>query len=238
MKVVANQSNYLPWKGYFDLIHDADLFVFYDDVQYTKNDWRNRNKIKTPNGRQWLTIPLGAHQHGRINQVTLPLDRAWLATHWRLLEKNYRATPHFSRYESFFREVYTRRLWTRLAELNQFLITTIAREFLGIATEFIDSTRFGLTSHKQQRILDLLEAVGAHTYISGPAAKGYLDETCFQAKGIALIWKDYAGYPEYPQFHPPFEHAVSIVDLLFQTGPSATHYIWGWRDAEGRLNHA
>ena len=141
--------------------------------------------------------------------------------------EHYQAAPHFTRYEPFFREVYEQRSWTHLAELNQFLITTIAREFLGISTKFTDATQFGLTSHKQERVFDLLNAVNATTYISGPAAKAYLEPARFAAEGIELIWKNYTGYPEYPQFHPPFEHAVSIVDLLFHTGPAAADYIWG-----------
>lgn len=226
MKVVILQSNYLPWRGYFDLIHDADLFVFHDDLQYTKNDWRNRNKIKTPRGTEWLTIPVGTDEHRRIDEVLLPTDRTWAARHWRLLQDHYREAPHFGAYEAFFREVYEGRTWTRLSELNQFLITRIARDFLGCTTDFTDSTRFGLTSRKQERVLDLLRATGATTYISGPAAKDYLDPEAFREAGIDLVWKDYSGYPDYPQFHPPFAGAVSIVDLLFQTGPQAADYIW------------
>lgn len=231
MRVVILQSNYLPWRGYFDLIHDADLFVFHDDLQYTKNDWRNRNRIKTPAGPAWLTIPVGTDEHRRIDEVLLPPDRAWAQRHWRLLQTHYGAAPHFERYASFFRDVYTHRTWTRLAELNQFLITTIARDFLGLGTAFTTSSRFGLASRKQERVIDLLKATGARTYLSGPAARDYLEPERFQAEGIALEWKDYSGYPEYPQFHPPFEGAVSIVDLLFHTGPAARDYIWGWRPA-------
>ena len=233
MRVVILQSNYLPWKGYFDLIHDADLFVFYDDLQYTKNDWRNRNRLKTPRGLEWLTIPVGKDERRLINEVALPADRAWAAQHWRLLEENYGAAPHFARYADFFREVYASRAWTRLSELNQHLIKAIAREFLGITAEFADSAQFGLKSAKQERVIELLKAVGARTYVSGPAAKDYLDPARFEAEGIGLVWKNYAGYPEYPQFHPPFEHAVSIVDLLFHTGPEAAAQIWGGRRGIG-----
>lgn len=230
-RVVILQSNYLPWRGYFDLIHDADLFVFHDDLQYTKNDWRNRNKIKTPRGPAWLTIPVGADEHRRIDEVVLPADRGWAAKHWRLIQEHYRAAPHFLRYENFFREVYEQRTWARLSELNQFLIVNIAQKFLGCTAEFTESTRFSLTSHKQERVLDLLRATDARTYISGPAAKDYLDPAQFRAAGIELVWKDYSGYPDYSQFHPPFAGAVSIVDLLFHLGPAAPDYIWGWRRA-------
>lgn len=234
-RVVILQSNYLPWRGYFDLVHDADLFVFHDDLQYTKQDWRNRNKIKTPRGAEWLTIPVGADEHRRIDEVALPADGDWAARHWRLLQEHYRAAPHFARYEEFFRDVYLARRWTRLAELNRHLIVALARDFLGCRTEFIDSAPFALASHKQQRVLDLLRATGATTYISGPAARDYLDPAAFAAAGIELVWKDYAGYPAYPQFHPPFDGAVSIVDLLFQTGPAAPDFIWGWRSARAAV---
>jgi hypothetical protein len=231
VRVVINQSNYIPWKGYFDLIHDADLFIFHDDLQFTKNDWRNRNRIKTVRGLTWLTIPVGTDEHRLINQVLLPAGREWRGKHWRMLVQSYEKAPHFLHYETFFREMYAGGPWRTLSELNQFLIKTIARDFLGITTEFVDSTSFKLTSQKQNRVFELLKAVGATTYISGPAAKSYLDPARFAREGIELIWKDYSGYPEYPQPHPPFEHAVSIVDLLFCTGPDGPRHIWGWRES-------
>jgi hypothetical protein len=229
MRAVILQSNYLPWRGYFDLMHDADLFVFYDDVQYTKNDWRNRNRIKTPRGLEWLTVPVGKDERRRIDEVTLPDDGAWAEQHWRKLEEHYGTAPHFARYAPFFCDVYLGRRWTRLAELNRFLLTAIARDFLGITTAFADSANFALTGRKQERVLELLRAIGAHTYVSGPAARDYLEPERFRAAGIALVWKDYSGYPEYPQFHPPFAGDVSIVDLLFHAGPAAADLIWGWR---------
>ena len=231
MKVVINQSNYLPWKGYFDLIHDADLFIFHDDLQYTKNDWRNRNKLKTAAGASWFTIPVGADEHRLICEVRLPADDDWAQRHWRRLEENYRHAPFFARYAPFFRSVYLERRWATLSELNQYLIEAIAREFLGITTRFADSRTYALKEKKQERVLELLRATGATSYISGPAAKSYLEESRFTAAGLKLVWKDYTGYPEYPQRHPPFEPAVSIIDLLFNTGPEAPHYIWGWRES-------
>ena len=231
LRVVINQSNYLPWKGYFDLIHDADVFIFHDDLQYTKNDWRNRNRLKTPRGPQWLTIPVGTSEHRLINEVFLPADHTWRTKHWRVIEQNYRDTPYFNLYAPFCREVYLGKMrWRTLAELNQFLLSTIAREFLGIRTEFVDSARFRVMAKKQDRVIALLKAVGATTYISGPAAKAYLDPAKLSAEGIELVWKDYSGYPEYPQPFPPFEPAVFILDLLFGTGSTAPDFIWGWRE--------
>ncbi len=203
--------------------------MFFDDVQYTKNDWRNRNRIKGPNGPQWLTIPVGSDENRLINEVLLPTDARWATKHWKTIESHYRNAPHFGEYKGFLRDLYTSPRFTSLSELNQFLIRTIAKDFLGITTEFVDSSAFGLTTHKQERVVDLLKAVGATTYISGPAAKDYLNAERLASEGIDLVWKDYAGYPEYDQVHPPFEHSVSIVDLLLHTGTRAPEYIWGWR---------
>ena len=223
-RVVVNQSNYLPWKGYFDLISEADIFVFYDDVQYTKNDWRNRNRIKTPNGSEWITVPVGQSLDRLVCEVKLE-DPRWQAKHWKTVEQNYRKAPHFERYRAFFEDVYLKRTWTTLAELNHHLIREIATSFLGLRPEFIDSRQFKPEGAKLDRLLDLLKQVGTGHYISGPAARAYIDPAAFECAGIGLEFKDYSGYPEYPQFHPPFEHSVSIVDTLFHLGPEAGPYV-------------
>jgi len=228
MKVVINQSNYLPWRGYFDLIHDADIFIFLDDVQYTKNDWRNRNRCKGPNGTFWLTIPVGGSTRQRVCDVALP-QGPWAKKHLRALTQSYGDCPHFSDYASFFTATYSSLRWSTLSALNQHLTITIGRDILGVKTQFLNSDQFGISATNQERVLALLKAVGATTYISGPRAKAYLDPAAFAAAGVALVWKDYSSYPEYPQPFPPFDPAVSIVDLLFSTGPRAADYIWGWR---------
>ena len=228
-RVVVLQSNYIPWKGYFDLVHDADLFVFYDDLQFTKNDWRNRNKIKTPKGAQWATIPVGADAHRLICEVTIK-DFEWQERHWALFNQHYGKCPHFARYRTFFEEVYLSRQWSNLSELNQHLIRSISEALLNIKTEFRDSREYDLTGQKLDRLLELVVKAGADRYVSGPAAKGYIEPSRFAEAGIELVWKDYSGYPEYPQRFPPFEHGVTILDLLFNVGPDAPWYIWGWRD--------
>lgn len=228
---VILQSNYIPWKGYFDLIHDADVFVFYDDVQFTKQDWRTRNKIKTAQGPQWLSVPAGADRNRLICEVRLT-DSSWQSKHWKTIEQNYRKCPHFEQYRPIFEELYLARAWDNLSALNQTFIRRIARELLGITTHFIDSREFKAHGQKQDRLLDILGKLGATRYISGPAAKDYIDPARFEEAGIELIWKDYSGYPEYPQRYPPFEHGVSILDLLFNVGPSAPWYIWGWREGQ------
>jgi hypothetical protein len=226
--VVVLQSNYIPWKGYFDLIHDADLFIFHDDVQYTKNDWRNRNKIKTPKGAEWITIPVGTNERRLICEVTIT-DPGWQAKHWRVITQHYAASPYFARYRPFFEEVYRGRTWTSLSDLNQFLIRSIARDILHIDTLFADSREYALSSRKLERLLELVTKAGAQRYLSGPTCRDYIDPARFAQAGVVLAWKDYSGYPEYLQRYPPFEHSVSILDLIFNVGPHASSYIWSWR---------
>jgi hypothetical protein len=230
VKVAILQSNYLPWKGYFDIIHDVDTFIFLDDVQYTHRDWRNRNRVKTPQGLVWLTVPVGSSTDRRICDVRIE-EASWARKHWETLRHVYGRAPHFERYEPLLREVYLERKWTHLSELNQHLVRRISEECLGLSTRFRDSREWTITGVKQERILQLLREAGATHYVSGPAARSYLRQEDFDAAGITLTYKDYGGYPEYPQAHPPFEHAVSIVDLLMSTGPEAPRYIWGWRES-------
>jgi len=226
-RVAILQSNYIPWKGYFDIIHDVDELIFHDDLQYTKQDWRNRNLIKTAQGTKWLTIPVGSGEKRRICDVELPAS-SWAAEHWRRITAAYAAAPYFEMYRALF-ETAWRQPWRYLSELNQHLIRTIASEILGLTTRFRDSRELDLHGRRQERVLEILEQTGADAYVSGPAAKAYIDPARFAERGVELLWKSYDGYPEYPQFHPPFTHNVTIIDLLFHTGPDAAHYIWGWR---------
>jgi hypothetical protein len=227
-RVAILQSNYIPWKGYFDIIHDVDEFIFLDDVQYTRQDWRNRNRIKTPRGPAWLTVPVGTSLKRRICDVELP-SGAWAGTHWRRLEASYVSSPHFDAYRPFLQDIYLCRPWKYLSELNQHFIRAIAG-LLGLRTRFRDSRGLDLIGSKQDRVIDLVRQAGGDVYVSGPAAKSYIDAARFADEGIELVWKDYGGYPEYPQLYPPFVHEVTILDLLFHTGPDAPHYIWGWRE--------
>lgn len=227
-KVVILQSNYIPWKGYFDLIHDADTFIFYDDVQYTHRDWRNRNKIMTAQGPRWLTIPTGNDTDRLICEVVLN-DHSWQPVHWDTIRQNYRRAPFFEQYRGMFEQVYLGQQWTSLSDLNQHLIKLISKEILGITTTFEDSRAYQLEGKRLQRILDLVKQAGATHYISGPAAKSYITEADCAGIGVELIWKDYSGYPEYPQSQLPFEHGVSVLDLIFHMGPASAEHIWGWR---------
>ncbi|MDX1463686.1 MAG: WbqC family protein [Marinirhabdus sp.] len=228
-KVGIIQSNYLPWKGYFDVINDVDLFILDDNVQYTRHDWRNRNKIKTPNGLKWLTIPVGSNSHKLICEIEIK-SNFWAKKHWRQITQNYSKTPYFKEYKDFFEYVYLEAKWDTLSSLNQFLIKSIAQKFLGIETQFQDSRIYNVSGANVESLMDLLEQSEADLYVSGPSAQSYIDEQRFIDCGIELVYKDYSGYPEYPQRFPPFEHQVSILDVLFNCGPDAPYYIWGWRE--------
>jgi hypothetical protein len=224
MKVAVIQSNYIPWRGYFDIMHDADVFVFYDDVQYTVNDWRNRNRVKTANGVVWLTIPVGDQNDRRICDVVLR-DQSWLRKHWMTIEQSYRAAPGCARYQDFFRSFYTRP-WDSLSVLNQTMIRAIATDVLGVRTRMLDSRDFDLEGKGSDRLLMLLKKIGATDYISGPRAQGYLDADWYAQNGVRVHWKDYSRYPEYPQLHGAYEPNLSIVDLLLNCGGDAPRYIW------------
>ena len=227
MKAAVIQSNYIPWRGYFDIMRDADVFVFYDDVQYTVNDWRNRNRIKTANGVVWLTIPTGNQNDRRICDVTIR-DQSWARKHWMTIEQSYRRAPGFARYGDFFRGLYERPCES-LSFLNQTMIRGIATDLLGIRTQFLDSRDYDLSGKGSERLLMLLQRLGVTDYVSGPSAQAYLDADAYARSGVRVHWKDYSHYPDYPQLHGAFAPSLSIVDLLMNCGDDAAHYIWGYR---------
>jgi dTDP-4-amino-4,6-dideoxygalactose transaminase len=183
-------------------------------------------------------IPVGkVGREQRICDVRLP-GATWAADHWRRLAQAYRRAPHFNDYRQYFEDLYLHTAWQTLADLNQALVVGIARDLLGIDTPVADSLGYEVAGQKTDRLLSLLERCGADCYVSGPSARAYLDEPRFTERGIRVIWKDYRGYPEYGQLYPPFEHGVTILDLLFHVGANAPWYIWGWREAAGAVNGA
>ena len=224
-KVAIVQSNYIPWKGYFDLIAAVDEFILYDDMQYTRRDWRNRNQIKTPQGVQWLTVPVEVKgkYHQKIRETKIA-GSEWAATHWKALELNYRRAPHFATVAAWVEPLYLSRSHTYLSELNRAFIEAICDE-LGIATVISNSWDYELREGKTERLADLCAQAGATEYVSGPAAKDYVDAEVFSSMGIELTWFDYAGYPEYPQLWGDFTHGVTILDLLFNCGKDAPAYM-------------
>ena len=226
MRCAILQPSYLPWRGYFHQIEKVDLFVFYDDVQYDKHGWRNRNRIKTAAGPKWLTVPVsarGAPVTGLpINEVSIA-DEPWAEKHVRSIAQTYAKAPHVDRALSVI-EPHLSRGHDRLADLTIDLTVALSHE-LRIETEFMRSSELGVTGAKTDRLMAVLEKVGATHYLSGPSARDYIDESRFGEAGISLEYMTY-DYPEYDQLHPPYEPQVSIVDLLAMKGESAPSSIW------------
>jgi hypothetical protein len=223
-KIAILQSNYIPWKGYFDIIGMVDEFIIYDEVQYTKNDWRNRNKIKTPKGIQWITIPV--YQRNLLQRIseTVTSDPKWKQKNWSTLKTNYGRAPFFKLYAPQFEEFYTNFNSPFLSEINVYLLKLIC-EILKIKTSITNSAAYQLSGNPTEKLVSLCIQAGASTYLSGPAAKTYLEEDYFKKAGIQVEWMDYTNYPEYSQLYMPFEHGVSILDLLFNTGPDASTFM-------------
>lgn len=224
-KVAILQSNYIPWKGYFDMIHRVDEFIFLDDVQYTTGDWRNRNKVKTKDGLKWLSIPCGSSRNRKINEVEIN-NNSWQKKHWLTLEHSYRDSQFFNWVRQHIEEVYLEKDWTSLSELNQFLIKKISVDMLQINALFSDSTDYPSSGRKTGKLVEILHQSNADIYLSGPAAKSYLDVDLLIKNKIEVEWMSYNEYPQYDQFYPPFSHQVSILDLLFHKGPEASRWIW------------
>lgn len=220
-RVAIVQSCYIPWKGYFDLINGVDEFILYDDLQYTRRDWRNRNRIKTPGGTTWLTIPVKVK--GRYFQKirdTVVHDRKWADRHWKSICMNYSRALCFESTRSLFQELYEEcGVETHLSRINFRFLRAIA-DLIGIRTRITWSMDYDLIGARNERLVHLCRQAGAAEYLTGPAAKSYLDENLFRDHGISVRWMDYTGYPEYRQlFSPPFIHAVSIIDLIMNEGP-------------------
>lgn len=225
-RVAIIQPNYLPWKGYFDIIRDVDIFVFLDDVQMTKRDWRTRNKIKTPKGTEWLTVPVKGGRNQLICETEIAMSN-WQKDHRKALDTNYSRAPFFGEYKSLLDWLYGE-AHRNLSEFNR-QATAMICSILGITTQLLSSSDLDAGGVKDDRIINICKIVGATAYLSGPTARNYIIAEKFSEAKIELEYKDYSGYPEYSQLFPPFEHAVSILDLLFNCGPAAPEYIWGWR---------
>lgn len=226
MKSVAIlQSNYIPWKGYFDLIAAVDEFIIYDDMQYTRRDWRNRNKIKTPQGLQWLTVPVLVK--GKYNQLIKETEidgSAWAENHWKTIVQNYRRSKYFDEIEEWLGPLYKTNSYTLLSSLNREFIQKICN-YLSIDTKITSSSEYILVEGKTLRLVDICKQAGATEYVSGMSAKEYLEEEIFSELEISLKWFDYQNYPEYNQLWTGFEHGVSIVDLLFNCGKESVSYM-------------
>lgn len=225
-RVAIVQSNYIPWKGYFDLIGLVNEFILFDDRQYTRRDWRNRNRIKTPSGTEWLSIPVRVKGRfsQRIDEVAVVDDR-WARDHWTALSLSYRRALLFDQMRPEIEALYRAAgHQDRLSMINRLFIHAICG-FLGIRTTISWSTDYAATGTKTERLVDLCRQAGATEYLSGPSARTYIDVDAFEREGIRLTFMDYGGYPEYPQLFPPFDHHVTILDLLFNVGPDSPRFM-------------
>ena len=227
MNAVILQPSYIPWRGYFAQIRKADLFIFYDDVQYDKHGWRNRNQIKTAQGKQWLTIPVhsrGVTEGIPIKDVRIDWSRAWGKAHLKALTFAYNKSPHFKEFQPLLESFYNRRDEC-LADFTVETTILLSRE-LGIeSTRFLRSSDLpDIHGVKTDRLIQILQHVGAKHYISGPSARDYIEKEKFDEAGITLEYMEY-NYPEYSQLYPPFDSYVTVLDLLFMTGKDAPSYM-------------
>jgi hypothetical protein len=226
MSCAIVQSNYIPWKGYFDLINSVDEFVLFDCVQYTRRDWRNRNRIKTAREVVWLSVPVQSkgNYEAPIDGI-LVSDPNWAEQHWETIRHSYAKAPFFDYFADRIKGCYEKAASKpRLSEINRLFIDAVC-SILGIQTRITDSRQYALNEDRNLRLAGICRQLGATRYLSGPAAKGYLDESLFLAHGAKVEWMSYDHYPEYAQTTLPFEHSVSILDLLFNTGPDARQYM-------------
>jgi hypothetical protein len=224
-KIAIVQSNYIPWKGYFDMIAAVDEFILYDDMQFTRRDWRNRNQIKTAQGVQWLTVPVQVK--GKYHQTIKDTEidgLAWSQAHWKSLIQNYKHAPYFEEIAIWLEPIYLSQSFTHLSVLNRCLIEAVCA-YLGINTVIRNSWDYQLIEGKTERLANLCMQAGGGEYISGSAAKVYIDEQIFNDLGIKLTWFDYLDYPEYAQLWEEFTHGVTILDLLFNCGRESPRYM-------------
>lgn len=224
-RVAIIQSSYLPWKGYFDIIRASDVFVFLDDVQYTRRDWRNRNLIKTANGLKWITIPVDSKNNYSIKIKDVKTsNNKWRADHLNALTEAYKKAPYFEKYLGDLQKLYLNDNDQTLSSINRKFIEHI-NALIGIGTPLHWSMDFSSTSSRTEKLLEICTRLNATEYISGPSAKDYLDVDLFAEKNITVRWADYSNYPTYSQLYPPFEHQVSILDLLFNEGPNSINFL-------------
>jgi hypothetical protein len=227
MTCVILQPSYIPWRGYFHQIQRADFFVFYDDVQYDKHGWRNRNRIKTAQGPQWLTIPVrkkgNVAEHRAIRDIEIDWVRPWNTKHLATIRQAYQKAPFYAQWEPFLADTYSRRP-IYLAQFTIDLTIDLARRMGNSHTQFLRASELEIPGYRTERLIAITRQLGCDRYLSGPSASEYLDEGLFHSAGLQLEYIRY-DYREYPQMYPPYDPHVSVLDLLFMTGPDAARYI-------------
>ena len=225
-KIIITQSNYIPWKGYFTTMRQATHFVVYDNVQYTKRDWRNRNKIITPSGPCWLSIPIHikGKYHQKINEAKISNDK-WNIDHWNKIKQNYKKAPFYKEYSKHFESLYLKDLngLVYLTDINIIILKKCV-DLLDINIEIIDSRYFNILGGKTEKLVNICNDLNAVEYFTGPAAKNYIDEDLFAKNNIKLSFYDLDNFPEYSQMWNDFDHKVSILDMFFNLGDETRNY--------------
>ncbi|MCP5064712.1 MAG: WbqC family protein [Ignavibacteriae bacterium] len=222
MKVGMIQPNYLPWRGYFDFIDEVDLFVIYDDVQYTHRDWRNRNKIKTNSGGVWITVPVIHNKDSLINSAMIDYSSRWVEKQIKTIILAYKKAKYFDEYSAELFSILRQEV-SLISDLNYTLIKWVM-EKLSIKTQIRFSSEFNITGSKYEKPLQILKQIGATDYLSGPTAKPYTDEKKMRSEKINLHYKEY-NYREYPQLWGDFVTKVSVIDLLFNCGENSREFL-------------
>jgi hypothetical protein len=221
--VAVHQPQYLPWLGYFDKIRRADVFCYLDNVQYKKNDWQNRNRIKTAQGWQWLTVPVQYRFPQKINEVTINNAVNWKHKHFQTLVTNFNRAPFFEEYAKLLEQVFSEE-WAFLSDLNIALIERIKAAFgLGQAPA-VRSSEFSLSEDPTDRLIDICKVLKADTYLSGPDGVKYMDLDRFKQRGVQVVVQEFV-HPVYPQLFNSFQSQMSVVDLLFNCGPKGIERI-------------
>ncbi len=226
MILAVHQPQYLPWLGYFHKIANCDLFLFLDDVQYKKREFQNRNKIKTPNGPLWLSVPVvtkGQYTQNIRDVKILPQD-GWAQEHLKSIEHNYARAAFFNEHKDFLHSFYAAPHDT-LIEASMSMINYIM-SYLKINTPFKMSSEYGVSTTSSERIVDLCKKTGADTYLSGAGGRDYMDEELFRRNNIKVIYQEYK-HPEYPQLHGAFEPYLTVMDLMLNCGPQSREILLG-----------
>lgn len=227
MTITIHQPEFLPWLGFFDRVQRSDIFVVLDDVGYQKNGFINRNKIKTKDGVKWLTVPVRDRSpNKKINEVIIDNDKKWKDSQLSLIRINYSSAPYFKEYYNFLESAFSKK-WDKIADLDFYLIENIVK-FLGIQTKIAKTSDLKVEGEKTERIVNICKRFGADAYLSGPGGKNYMDLSLFEKEGIKVIFQEFA-HPEYEQqfINKSFLPYMSIVDLLFNSGPKSIDIILG-----------
>jgi len=219
------QSCYIPWKGFFDALNRADECILFDDMQYSKDHWHNRNQIQTIDGLKWLTIPVfGKKNIGqKIRDVQIDGNK-WREKHWNSIKHSYGRSQYFNEYSPVIKSIYQDKVSASLSEMNHAFILAI-NGILGITTKIKWSHDLEIIEGKNERIIHLMQQLDATNILAGPSAKSFVKEDQFNNAGLNVEWLDYSNYPTYNQLFNPFVHEVSILDLIFNEGPNAKKYL-------------